>query len=225
MDNELYKLSNVDPLDMNDVILKVESSFDLKFDDNIFKDVKTFGELCDVIQREIKLVDSESCTTQQAYYKLRNAIAKTINLDKHYINPRTDLSELLASEDRRKITAGIDSELGFKTDLLRPREGVIIALVLLFIASLIKCFFGWQVGLAGIFLSIVGLKVANLFGKEISVKTVGDLARKISRENYLKARRNSETVNRKEIEQIINDLFTDGLDLDPKSLTRNTSFV
>jgi hypothetical protein len=225
MEKELYKLSDVDPLDITDVILKIEKSFDLKFDDNSFKDVKTFGDLCDVILGEIKLTDSESCTTQQAYYKLCGAISKAINLDRRYINPETDLSNLISRANRRKVISVIDNELGFKTGLLRPKGWIIITFILLVIASVIKCFFGWQIGLAGLFLSISGLNIAHVFGKEISVRTVGDWARMISRENYLKVRRHSGTFNRKEVEQIINDLFTDQLTLDPKFLTRNTSFV
>jgi hypothetical protein len=55
--------------------------------------------------------------------------------------------------------------------------------------------------------------------------TVGQFAEKLSRENYLKSRRLSTTVNKNEVAQKIKDLFIADLGLEEHQLTRQASFV
>ncbi len=216
---------NVDPLDIDDVLIKIETSFNIHFNRTLFIDVTTFGQFCDIVVGQIKLGDSESCTTQQAFYKLRNAISNVVNVNKNDIRPKTSLAELLSRDNRLNIIADIESELGFKTHILQPKQWIVGALVLLLIVFIIECFFAWKIGVPGILLSIVGLKIADIFGKELRANTVGDLANKISREHYLKSRRDSATVNKKEVEQKVKELFIDYLDLNPLALTRDATFV
>ena len=51
-------------------------------------------------------------------------------------------------------------------------------------------------------------------GKELYVNTVGELVEKITRENYLQLRRNPETFNKKEIQKILIDWFSNEFELD-----------
>ena len=47
----------------------------------------------------------------------------------------------------------------------------------------------------------------------------------MTRENYLKSRRNSKTFNKNEIEKVLTDWFSNDLDLDKSKLTRDAKFV
>lgn len=224
-DLDTYELCNIDPEDISDVLVKVEKSFGFKFGDTELKDTKTFGELCDIITSKVQGDNSNDCTTQQAFYKLRNAIADTLLIDKTGITPDTDLQKLFPKNIRRQSFKNIDGHLGFKTKVLRPKHSITGTLAIIFIASLVGLFFFWQAGLIGLTVSIIGMTIAARFGNEIDLLTVGQLADKLSREHYLKSRRISTTVNKMEVEQKIKDLFIADLGLEENQLTRQASFV
>ena len=66
-----YELKDIDPEDIEDLLVKIEQSFDIKFEGNELVHAKTFGQLCDHITNKIQLLNSADCTTQQAFYKLQ----------------------------------------------------------------------------------------------------------------------------------------------------------
>src|SRR5215470_10735125 len=51
------ELKNVDSGDIEDVLKKVEKSFDFQFGETELKNVKTFGELCDIITTKVQGVN------------------------------------------------------------------------------------------------------------------------------------------------------------------------
>lgn len=73
--------------------------------------------------------------------------------------------------------------------------------------------------------SIAGLWLANKIGNELDLQTVGQVAEKMTRENYIKSRRNSKTFNKNEIEKVLTDWFSNDLYLDKSKLTREAKFV
>lgn len=224
-DFDTYELCNVDPDDISAVLAKVEKSFGFKFGKTELKDTKTFGELCDIITSKIHGDKSNDCTTQQAFYKLRNAIADTLIIDKNSITPDTDLQKLFPKNIRRQSFKAIDRHLGFKTKFLRPKHSITGTLAIIFIASLFGLFAFWQAGLVGLTLSLIAMAIANKFGIELDLLTAGQFADKLSREYYLKSRRVSTTANKTEVAQKIKDLFIADLGLEEHQLTRQASFV
>lgn len=219
-----YELRNVDSDDIDDVLIKIEASFCFKFGHTELKDVKTFGELCDIITNKVQGDGVNDCTTQQAFYKLRNAISATLFIEKNSILPDTALSELFPRYNRRRLIRTIESDLGFKIDVLRPKHWISGTLVMILFASCIGLFIFWKVGLTGFSLSIIGFGLADRLGIELNFQNVGQLAEKISRENYLKSRRNSATVNRNEIAEKVKELFIQNLSIEKSTLTRQASF-
>ncbi|WP_216660776.1 hypothetical protein, partial [Sphingobacterium prati] len=75
------QLENVDPDDISDLLVKVEKSFDMEFGSTELMHIFTFGELCDHIANKIQLAHSNDCTSQQAFYKLRDAMASILQID------------------------------------------------------------------------------------------------------------------------------------------------
>jgi hypothetical protein len=216
----MKKYKKIDPLDVDEVLFKIEKSFNIKLDNESLKNVTTFGQLYDVILDKIKLKHSDTCTTQQAFYKLRSAIAIVIKADKCDITPHCKLSRFLPKQTRIQTIKEIEQEIGFKMNLLQPRKWVIDLFGVIGFISFYLLFQNWIIGSLGLLASILGIKLAGKFGKEMRLKTVGDLANKISRESYLKARRDN-TVNRNEIEQKVRELFQNDTKLDPVFLYRN----
>ena len=218
-----YKLDNIDPEDIEDLLVKVEKSFNIKFVGNELVGLSTFGEVCDHITNKIELDHSDNCTKQQAFYKLRNAISSTLNIDN--IKTDTHLAEILPRQNRISAVRQIENKLGFKLSFLRPTHFVSGTFIIVLLASIVGLFINWKFGLSGLLLSIAGLHIAYKFGKEIDLKTVGELTEKMARENYLKSRRNSKTFNKKEIENVLREWFSKDLDLDKTALTRDAKFV
>ncbi len=221
---EVYKLNNVDPRDMGDVLMKIQRSFNIELDNEGLKEVSTFGNLCDLIIDKINLTQSDICSTQHAFYKLRDAIAHTAGMDKCAIKPQTKLSAIFPADKRPGIISEIESELGYEFNLLQPRKWVTGVFIFLLAASFIGCFYNWPLGITGIIISVISLKFAGKFGKEMHLKTVGELANKISKESYLRCKHNRCTINKNEVEQQVRELFTNELKLEPIAIRRNTHF-
>ncbi len=215
-----FELKNIDPEDIEDLLIKVEDSFEIKFADNELAHVQTFGEICDHIKKKIQLDHIDDCTTQQAFYKLRSTLVSALHVDTEKITPDTLLQDLLPRRIRKSKAQQIEQSLGFKLSLLRPPHYVTGFLVLLLLTSLVALAFTWQFGLAGLGLSIGGLWLAAKTGNELDLKTVGQLAEKMTRENYLRSRRNPKTYNDNEIEKVLTDWFSNDLGIDKCKLTR-----
>jgi len=223
--NDITKLDNYEDEDIFDVVVKLEHSFGLKFEKDAFYSVKTFGDLCDVIANKVEGVDSDDCTTQQAFYKVRNAIAATQLIDKNSINIDTELQDIFPRDNRRQRIKQLQVELGLPLDILDIKSWLGWTIFIGIIASLIMFFIKWQLAVSGLLLFIaVGWTVNKFFAKEFEIKTVRQLTEKLSRENYVAVRRKKGTINKKEILKIITDTFSNDLDIDKAYLTRNDKF-
>jgi len=220
-----YELNEIDSEDIGDLLVKVETSFDIKFVGDELAHIKTFGQLCDHIASKIHLDNSDDCTTQQAFYKLRDAISSTLQIDNKSITPDFALANLLPRQSRRKKTMKLEKYLGFKLSILRPPHWLTGTLIVLLLASVVGLFFNWQIGLLGLSFSVSGHWLAIRIGNELDLQTVGQVAKKITRENYLKSRRNPKTFNKREVEEVLTEWFSDYFDLDKSKLTRDAKFV
>jgi acyl carrier protein len=217
-------LENIDPLDIDMLLEKLERSFYIKFDNTELKQVITFGDLCDLVANKVEGCNTNDCTTQQAFYKIRKAIVETRQYDKEALKTNTCLEELFPYKQRRQQIKKIESILGFKTRILQMKGWLLLLLVSVFLASSVALFFSWPIGFGCMILSVIGFYISNKLGKELNLKTVGQLAEKISREHYNKVRRNPTTVNRTEITQKIKELFKEDLELEDSALTRDARF-
>lgn len=220
-----YKVENIDSEDASELLLKIERSFGIKFGHTELIHIKTFGEFSDHIIKKIQLDNANDCTTQQAFYKLRNAISTTLNIGKRTITTDFPLSEILPRQNRRKKIVELENYLDVQLNILRPPRWVTITLLVLVLVSFGGLFFKWQYGFLGLVTSIGGLWLANEIGNELDVQTVGQLAEKMTRENYVTSRRNPKTFNKSEIEKVLTNLFINDLALDRNKLTKGSEFV
>lgn len=218
-----FKLDNIDPEDFGDTLLKLEKSFGTKFANNSFKDAKTFGDVCNIIESQINLADEDDCTTQQAFYKIRKAIGLTQNFDERKIEPQTKLEDIFPRSNRRQNVKHFQQTLGFSVDILSMKTWLAVTIFVGFILSLIAFFFSWQVAVAVLTFFTLSAWTASKFSKELDISTVGQLTEKISREHYALARRHSGTMNRKEIVKTIQDVFTSDHLIDREYLTKDAT--
>jgi hypothetical protein len=220
-----YELINVHAEDIEDWLIKVETSFDIKFVGNELIHIKTFGQLCDLIKNKIQLDQDDHCTSQQAFYKLRDAISSTLEINSKTISIHSLLTDILPRQSRRLKTKNLEKHLGFKLNILQPPQWITSTLFILFLGSIAGLFFNWQMGLTGLVFSFAGLWIVNRTGKEFSVLTVGQVAEKMTREHYLQSRRSPQTLNEKEIEKVLTDWFIMEFDLHKSKVTREAKFA
>ncbi|MFK7906314.1 MAG: hypothetical protein AB8B69_14375 [Chitinophagales bacterium] len=221
-DVELYQ---VDPGDIGDVLLKIEKSFDIQFTGDELKDIEDFGELCDHVKSKIHLEKSEDCASQQAFYKLRNAIATVLKLDKKTILPNTLLKDLLPKQTRGKIVEKIEAHLGFELKILNFPSTVTNAFIIVFLASFIGMFFYAPMAIGLILSLVTHLFLPKSMKKELTVKTMGELAKKMVREHYLESRGSPNTFNEQEIDKLLVDLFSQELGLEESKLGRDATYI
>jgi acyl carrier protein len=210
--------------DVDELLVKVEKSFDIKFGKTELVHIETFGGLCDHIVNKIQLDHSNDCTTQQAFYKLRDAISSQFEINEKTITPDFPLINFLPRQKRRTMTKELERDLGFKLNILRPPHWVTIILFILVLISLVGLYFMPPIGFLGLAISIGGLRVAYKIGNELEMQTVGQVVEKMTRENYLKSRRNSKSFNRSEIEKVLTDLFSNDLGIEKSKLKREAKF-
>lgn len=222
---EDFKLENIDPDDIEDLLVKVEKSFNIKFERNELAEVKNFGEMCDHIVNKIKLDNLDDCTSQQAFYKLRNAISSELKIDRPSITREQKLVDIFPRNTRRSNLKKLDVTLGFKLNILTPPNWQTFSLLTILLLSLLGFFFSWEFAVLGITFSVFGFWLSAKTANEIKLETVGQLAEKMTRENYLKSRRNPKTYNRSEIEEILIDWVSIEFDLEKRVLTRDAKVI
>jgi hypothetical protein len=218
------ELKDVDGEDLETFLEGVEHSFGVNFLWDDLGEIRTIGQLSDHILGKVQLNNVEDCTTQQAFYKLRDAISSTLHIDKKRIVPGLPLKEILPWSGRRKSTRKLENHLGFNLDLLHTPGWMVLVLILMLLTSLVFLFLNWQIGLLGLTMTIVGIRLAPSIHKAFSVQTVGELAEKMMRETYLESRRDPKTVNKREMEKILMTWLADFFDLDKVKLTRESTF-
>jgi len=217
-----FQLINVDPDEIEDLLVKIEKSLGLHLASDTFEGVTTFGKLCDVIEANIKMEDVDDCTSQQAFYKFKKAVLKII--PDVLVTPGTPMKTILPARDRRLKLKLIESELGYKLSLLRAPHWLTGSFLFAAFVSFIALFLKWEAGFIGLIASVSAIKIANLFGNVLDLQTVGDVALKMMREHYLLSRRNAQTVNKDEIRKLIRDWFSDELGLEESELGGDAKF-
>ncbi len=220
-----YELDEVDGEDLNlDLIPKVEKSFGFRFEANELGHVATFGEFCDVILNKFPVSENADCTSQQAFYKLRRAL--TQHFPGIVITPATSLATLLPRHwrQRKQILRSVEKELGFALDIIGASGFAVTVVFCSFLVSFVAFFVSTQAGILGLILSTTNMMMASVFGNTLQVKSVADVVKKMTRENYALSRRNPSTANQAEIVKQVQELFQHDLYLKPSALTRDARF-
>lgn len=220
-----HELKNIDAEDIEDLLAKVEVSFNIKFINDELIHIRTFGQLYNHISNKIQLENLDDCTSQQAFYKLRRAISTTLQIEHNKITPDTSINDLFPRNTRRSKMKILEQHLAFDLDILRPPLWITNGLLLTLFLSFVALFFNWKLGFSGLALSILGLWLANKVANELELQTVAEIAKKMTSENYFQSRRNPKTFNKREIENVLTEWFTNNLGLEKGELTRDTKFV
>lgn len=219
-----YKL---DPYEIEEIeycIPQIEQMYQFKFDDGELESVKNFEEFCDLIIEKVNLENVETCTSQQAFYKLRDSLIKTKLIEKENFRVDTELKTIFPRKDRKKLVALVENEIKLKFNIIKAPDFITISLLVLGIISFILLFFYFIIGFLGIATSIFGFYLCKWFGNELELKTVKELVEKITTENYLAVRTDKNTINKSELKKILTDLVSENSGIEKEKL-KTASFI
>jgi len=222
--NDNIQLAYCDHEDINDIILVLERSFAIRFEKDALADVKTFGDLCDKFEAHILADIREDCTSQQAFYKIRNAISESQGIIKEHILPDSQLSDLFPRQTRRKQVRLLEEQLGIKLNMLTYPGWLSIFMLIWLLSSIITIFIDPAIAMSGIALFVVVLLISEKTAKELADVTVRELTERTTARHYMEIRRIPGTVNRKEVVATIKEVFSKELDIDKADLRREAKF-
>jgi hypothetical protein len=120
------KLDTTDIENIEDLIPSIEKMYKFKFDKGETFEVKTFDELCELIIKKIDFKNVESCSTQQAFYKLRNSLVEEKIIKNDKLKPETKLKSLFPNKDRIKLVKKVEKNIGFNLNLLQAPKYLLI---------------------------------------------------------------------------------------------------
>jgi hypothetical protein len=204
------KIESFDTQLLRYVLSKIETSFGVSLVDLDLKQLNTLGELSDLITSKILRKITDEDAAQQAFFELRDAIATLFAIDAQIITPGLPLTEFLPRAQRSERISQLEHYLDVRLNVLRPAHWITDTLMALFVASIVALFFNWRFGLIGIGSSFVGMWFSKKIGKELNVKTLEQLSKKIAKENHFKPNGHPSTDRKNDIEnQIIQWLQKD----------------
>lgn len=216
---------DIDPEDIEELLSQIGNAFSIKFENNDFINVKTFGELCDVVIEKIKLENSNDCTSQQAFYKLRQAISKEFDLPIKAISTKLLLVDIFPKENRRSKIRQLETHLGFGFNLLVAPHWVTFSLLFLLLSSFPMFFFSWKIALAVLCFSVFLFDLSHRLGNHLDLDTLGELTKSITKNHYMKVRRTEGTANKQEVEEIIKDWFVEEFGMERSDLNKEVRII
>lgn len=220
MKKEKRILSDFDSLDVNDVIISIERSFNISFEENDFIQIKTYGQLEDYVLSRIKGKETNDCTSQQAFYKLRKILVKEFNIPYNKIKLDTKLEEIFPKKERKNNILMLKKLLKSENEILTFSTGKFIILAIIFISAIYLLFTNF---FYGIVLFIIGKILSEELKKnKFLYRDLREFSNKLVINNYKNSRRNSATYNPKEVKDIIKDIFSDSLQIEKSKIQYDT---
>lgn len=217
------QLRNTDSEDVDDMISGIETSFRVKVETDELAKINSIAELCELICSKISLDRTDSCTSQQAFYKFRKAYLASQNSGIP-IQTNSLLVDLFPENTRKQDLNKIETELGFKLHVLEPPNWLIFSLLFLLMISIGFLFYDAIIGIMGVLLAILGFVLAAKYADQFTLKTVNELIHHMVHHNY-RMLRNSNTYNAREVEGIVIGFFVDELGYDKSKFDSKSKFT
>lgn len=212
-------LRSCDHEDIGDIMLMLARSFNIPVND--MANVVTIGELTTLLQQYGNNHHTGGCTTQQAFYKVRNAL-NVVNTNYHItITPHTPLQTIITGRGFKlhKKASIFKQKLGINVSITGSTCLAILINFSLAVAAFVYCFTNFKYAVISLAALIISYIINKLFFAELSVKTAGELAQKLTEEHYLQARRHAGTINRQEIQALVQNIFQHRLAVHKAALT------
>jgi len=203
-----YSFDNV-----NDMLVYIEENFGVKI--NFYDLSKKYDtdQIIDIIISKIEKEDTNSNTSLQFLQKIQRFVSHLDSCHVKELTPKTKLKDIFPKKVRKRQIRMLQQYIGINIPFFGPHYITISLLSVLFFASI----FSLTENLIFIFIllpiSILSFYLAFQWGDTLQFNTIQDLTDYVLRYHYIKARENTETVNKKEIRRLLKkytyDFFED----------------
>jgi hypothetical protein len=115
-------------LEFVQIVMDVEESFGISFEDDEFTDINTIGDFAEAIKRKLPNPGEGPCLTSHCFYILRSSLIRLFGISRRDLKPTTSMDHLFSSVDRRTKWNNLSKDLELRLpDLCRPTwlEGII----------------------------------------------------------------------------------------------------
>lgn len=212
------KLNQYEYENLFDCINSIEADFSIHFEESELETLSNFDELVELTVSKINLTDTQSCTKQQAFYKLRKAILDLKKLDPATIHPKTELFDVFNRKKIRSEIKLLEQKLGLELHIMNPSEQVIRILTMSTVFSVALLFIHIEIGIISLIFSLAAFKLAYMINRKPNITTIGELAKTMTDLHYLKARRDPNTVNKSELRKVFWNLFSEYIGIEQQTL-------
>ncbi len=220
MKKEKGILAEYDGLDIDDVIVIIEKSFEIKFNDEDFADIKTYGDFETSVLSKIKGEEKHDCTSQQAFYKLRKIVSENFDINKEEIKIETKLDDLFPKKNRLKNIRLLEKKFALKNEILTHNTFQIVTLIIVFVSSFVFLFFN---SFYALIIFSIGMILSETFQTNtFYIKNIREFSEFLKNENYRNSRRDTNSYNPLEIKNVIKNIFSEKLDIEKSKLNFDT---
>lgn len=209
----MENIYHIDDEDFGDLISQIENSFGIEFDYEEITNNMTIEKFSELVISKMSMENGQECSTQIVFYRIRKALTEKLGIEKSIINTKTELSSVLAKNNRIKSWKNTFGEFNYTGINLQPSSIPYGISILTTIVSFFFFFGSYRLYAIPIFiLSIITAKILVKYGKRFPAKNIGELAKVIVKNNYKSVRTEKGTINITEIKKLIFIQLTDWLE-------------
>ena len=225
-------------LDSIELVMEVEKTFNITIPDQEAEKIRTVGDLHTVVWNHLAERHSNRCNSQILFYKLRNNFSEALKIQKKYFTPVTSLNNVFPQENRRKKY----SEFGKAIDLTLPSLVLtgkwksllnnfgLISIAGSFLYAAIftilfnQSFWIFLIPVSAIIVTLIFSKLLNPKRIIIEPDSVRNFTEKTLAINFDTLTKDA-GVNRKEVENVINQIIVDKIGVDWDEIAPEKSFT
>ncbi len=229
-------------LDLVELVMEVEDTFNIRFSEADYADIATVGDLHDYIVKRVNGTDDSVsehdpiCLTSATFLRIRRAFVSHFGLARHSVRPSSSVDEIVPRKERRKVWNQIQNVIELNLPPLRRPRWVVCTL--LAIVSMLAAIFLWslmpidEIEFLGVALATVaaaaGLTVltrplATEPGPEFV--TVGGLAHVVLQRNFRALHEQYNGWNPSDVWDTIQVILLEQLAIKPEEVTRDARFL
>ena len=225
-------------LDSVELIMEFEKTFGIEIPDADAEKLTTVGSVYDYIYSRIQSEQTNRCTTQIVFYRLRKYCMRRFNIARDEFTPLIDLNNIFPLENRRDEYESFSNSIKLDTpgltlnnrlDSILNTAGLVSIAGSLIVAFILNTFFnisGWIYFLPviGIIITFVLSAFLNPYRLHINPTLAGDFTTKLVVLNYTSLSSKNK-FNKQEIIAVINQVIVDKIGVDMEEISPEKSFT
>lgn len=225
-------------LDGVELIMEIEKAFNIRIPDEEAERILTVVDMYNSVWNHLESKHSNQCNSQILFYKLRKYFIETFLLSKESFKPDTPLNEIFPQAERRWEFKKMENSLKLELPglvltsswrMFLNSVGIVSILGGLLVAIILKSFFDYNIWIY--LIPVAGIAITSILSKFLNPKRtvirpslVKDFTNNLIAKNYSTILKGAGT-NRKEVENVIDQIIVDKLGVGFDELSPEKSFT